>query len=124
MNANVVPTEYQGLILLRGEVANWHSGALLLTYDDGIKDRWTIDGYQDYTDLDETHPLYGWISWGRPSRNFTRTETLTLEYHCSGLGMTIGPVTFESDSSQILYSNQDLPEAPDGLWITWITSHP
>ncbi|MFW9888650.1 MAG: hypothetical protein ACFFER_10730 [Candidatus Thorarchaeota archaeon] len=124
MNTNVITSEYQGLILIRGEVEDWHSGALLLTYEDGFIDRWTIDGYQDYTYLDETHPLYGWISWGRPSRNFTHAETLTLEYHCSGLGMSVGPTTFESDSSQILYANQDLPEAPDGLWITWITSHP
>ena len=124
MNTIRAPTEYQGLILIRGEVEDWHSGVLLLTYEDGLTERWTIDGYQDYTNLDETHPLYGWISWGRPNRNFTYAETLTVEYLCTGLDMDIGPVTFESDSSQVLYSNQNFPQAINGLWIKWITSHP
>ena len=120
VNSRLNPV-HQGIIIIKGKSSDWHTGILLVEYSDGIEESWTIDGYWDMSYLHEDHPLYGYVSYAQPSRNFTQTETCRVTYVCIGLNMTIGPITVHSDVPQIIYP-ADVSESMYTIW--WIVSYP
>ncbi len=115
------PKVYHGMIMLKSETEGWHTGTLVLTYQDNSFERWEIADYWDMTQVyEEDNILYGYISIAQATRNFTQIETCRLEYYCSGLNMTIGPIAFDSQTTEILYSNDSVPK---GLWILWASDY-
>ncbi len=89
---------YYGVFVFTGEDILWHSGQLTLTYE---------DGYIEILDVKWPSPRDegGYITYVRAGRNFTNPEQWKIEYLCTGLYLTIGPLSFMSNNPQVLYSD-------------------
>ena len=91
------------VFVFSGKNPLWHSGQLALTYEDGHIEISNLFGaYPRYDDYGEYLGLFTYV---RAGRNFTKPERLEIEYLCSGLNMTVGPISFMSNYPLVLYSD-------------------
>ena len=103
---------YFGVFVFTGEDVLWHSGQLTLTYEDGRFE--ILDVKWPSPRIGDDGEDLGYITYVRASQNFTSPEHWEIEYYCTGLDLTIGPLSFIS-TDQVLYS--DLSGQKIELWI-------
>ncbi|MFW9975293.1 MAG: hypothetical protein ACFFDQ_08520 [Candidatus Thorarchaeota archaeon] len=87
---------YTAIFVFRSENLLWHSGQLTITYEDGYKEYLTPFGMDGF----ESNPTYA-----EASQNFTQPESWSIEYYCSGLNLTVGPISFVTDRPKLLYDD-------------------
>lgn len=87
---------YSAFFVFKSENLLWHSGQLIVTYDDGYEETLIPYGFEG--------PMSN-TTYAKASRNFTQPESWSIEYFCSGLNMTVGPISFVTDSPKVLYDN-------------------
>lgn len=83
------------LFVFKSEDILWHSGRLLVIYE---------GGYQETLIPIAPQPIFN-TTYARSSRNFTHPENWAIEYFCSGLNRTIGPIAFTTDHPKVLYDD-------------------
>lgn len=86
---------YTATFAFKSEDPLWHSGWLIVFNE---------SGYQENLTPIAPYPMSN-LTYVRMSWNFTHPENWTIEYFCSGLNRTIGPIAFTTDRSKVLYDD-------------------
>jgi hypothetical protein len=92
---NIREPTYSALFVFKSEDPLWHSGRLLVIYEGGYQENLTPFALLPITN----------ITYARSSWNFTHPENWVIEYFCSGLNKTIGPIAFTTDRPKVLYDD-------------------
>lgn len=92
---NLREPTYSALFVFKSEDILWHSGQLVVSYE---------GGYQETLTPIALPPIFN-TTYARSSWNFTHPENWVIEYFCSGLNKTIGPIAFTTDRPKVLYDD-------------------
>jgi hypothetical protein len=90
--------------VLKSQDTSWFNGTGRVWFEDESLEILTPWPAMPLTDSEDGSQI-GLQSWMPVDRRFDEPETCILEYACSELNMTIGPLTFLSNEFQILYQD-------------------
>jgi hypothetical protein len=99
---------YSATFVFKSEDILWHSVRLLVIYEGGYQETLT-----PIAPLPLSNTTYARSSW-----NFTHSENWKIEYFCSGLKRTIGPIAFTTDHPKVLYD-----DSLDHVIELWFSQH-